>query len=306
MQRAAVLLGCALWLALPCEPVRGDEPEHTTEKILTAWKKRREAVRTIDYVAMGEGRIPKGGMTDTANRLSSTPIAEFPVEDRFFAIRYRFASRFLDKKLRLESQRDQLRQLGTGPPIFYTDYHTRLFDGTDGFRHIPDEHFDASLGFPQVRPAGDEVRHFIESGHHPFLLAHGIVPVPARNVRIDDLAAALEVPYSVVASDSDKKGGDVVLHSERKGSPPPLFYELRVDPKRDYLITRSIKRRENQTLETTDLIYKEADDGWSLAEWIFVRWGTNGIERSHTMKVMSIKINEDLPDDLFVPPEANP
>jgi hypothetical protein len=309
MRRTALLcLACVFWLSITREPARSDEPEHTTAKVLAAWKKRREAVRTIDYVAIGENSYFKGSLTELVKEISAAPLGEFPPEDRTFAVRFRFASRLPDKKLRFERQDEYPRGMRDGPPVFGTDYRNYLFDGNQGYEHIPDEHFDpAKLGERQLTVANRVTFSvMIESKDHPFLLAHGFVPVPSRNTTVDDLAApAAEVPYSLVSSTPRKADGMLVMRSNPRSNAGDHFYEVWVDPKRDYLICRVVMTSGSQTRETTDLTYKGAGDDSSLSEWKFVHWGREGIKWSYKMKVKSATINEDLPDELFVPPMKN-
>ena len=306
MRRTALLcLACAFWLSITREPARGDESEHTTAKVLAAWKKRREAVRTIDYVAIGEKTYSKGSLT---GEFRGWPAAEFPPQDRTFAVRFRFAARLGDRKLRLERQDEYPREMRDGPPVFGTDYRNYLFDGNQGYKHIPDEHYDsAKSGHRQLTLANpDTVSVMIESTHHPFLLGHGFVPIPSRNTTVDDLAApAAEVPYSLVSLTPRKADGMLVMRSNPRSNAGDHFYEVCVDPKRDYLICRVVMTSGSQTRETTDLTYKGAGDDWSLSEWKFVRWGREGIKWSYKMKIKSATINEDLPDELFVPPMKN-
>lgn len=293
----------ALWLSGVSEHALGDDGGHTTADVLASWKKRREAVSTIDYVVTGEGRIPKGSLTNFIADVSDLRLAEFPPEDRIFPVRLRFVARIRDKKLRLERQIDYPRVTRKGPPTFVTDYRTYLFDGTKGFLHIPDERYDAATSvYPQLQPAEDVmVSLFIESMHHPFLLAHGFVPVALRNITMDDLAGPpIDIPYSLVDSKPRVGDGLLVLRSKPLGG--ELTFEIWVDPKRDYVITRIVLNKESATLETTDLNYEADGDDWALTSWRFAKWGNNGMERSYQLKIRSTKLNDDLPDELFAPP----
>jgi hypothetical protein len=137
---------------------------------------------------------------------------------------------------------------------------------------------------------------------YPLLLAHGFVPVANRNITLIDLAEPpAEVPYSLVDTAPREEDDSLVLRSKplsERGN----YFEIWVDKKRAYLITKWVYGSGALPVMTADLTYKADADEWLLSEWRFASWSKAGEEYSYKMKVKSVKLNEELADDLIVPP----
>ncbi len=289
---------------LPAPPGKCDESTHTMETIRKAWQRRREAVRSIDYVATGQGCNVKGSCTDEAKELSAVPIkGDFPPHDRLFPARFRVAARFADKHVRVEGEWENMQQVIDGPPVFYTKGYLSLFDGVHLTEFVPPEYRD------RAQPYATQLTKFSNSfvlyhEQYPFLVAHGIVPYAKRNLLPDDLAAfPTELPYGIVGSAD--KGNDasrrLLLRTPSLTSDGKGYFEVIVDPSRDYLIERFVSYVNAKPWISFDLEYQRQGPDWVLSGWHLAHFGipSGRVARWYKMQVVQASLNPDLPDELF-------
>ena len=298
-----IALPLAIALSLLALAHSADSQEHTIDTVRNAWSNRRNATQAIDYIATGQGCFVKGSLTADAKGVSKVPIeGDFPAADHIFPVRFRFAVRFLDKKLRKERDTDMMTAKSDAQPEFHTNRLRYVFDGKSGVTLVPPEHRDSASLESNVWVANERgIDLIIDPIDYPFLLALGIVPFADRNIRPDDLPTPpAQLPYSVVSDPSGKSSPDtLVLRTSALSPSGDRYDEVWVDPSRDCVITKYVIYAGAQVRQSIELTYEEKDGLWLLSGWnhAFVRNGE--IRRWYKLTVKHLDINPILADELF-------
>jgi hypothetical protein len=274
--------------------------------MLSDWRERHVAMRTVRCVVTGSSTAFKGSLSNgRALQMVTGLTGEFPTDDRRTVISRTY---LIDRPAGFHRKEEDRDVFHGNHGKFYRQYQVNLFDGeklqtwrpkgrTD-WRDIPRPELETELHLDPLK----DLPSFYLASDAPFFLAHawflevaaqqyGIVlkPSPAdrQEFTIGKPGVLDGKEVQVVYVDPPAGGGDTRL-------------ELWVDAGMDSAIRRCVELRAGSPVRQTNLRYTEVNGRYQISAWDWVSFGANGAPNSaEEMEVVEYQQNGDLEPSYF-------